>query len=305
MQATFVGFFCLPTSHKKALRNISIQMPLKSMVFKALTAVSTLLSSQQPWFMGVPTKLIKKTTLVHPACGDPDGNTTTRLPVHTLTFQIPKNVTFSGKAIPHNNVRLDMGDVVKMVIPGYKPKSYSISALRETEFDVTFKVYPNGRASGFLDRLQVGDYINSFGMKKSTIRNPGSYVGIIAYGVGITEALPVAKAELEKNDAQQVVLLWASRTQADTFWNDDIQELEQQYPTKFKMVYIFSREEVDGCLKGRIDPQILSEVFHGAKDTKEGARFLSVGTKDMMRMTDRMLSEVGFDMPKHALLPKM
>ena len=286
-------------------------MPLKSMVFKALTtAVSTLMTNQQqPWWMGVETKLIKKITLVPPACGGDaaDGNNNGRLPVHTLTFQIPKNVTFSGKAIPHNDVRLDMGDVVKMVIPGYKPKSYSMSALRETEFDVTFKVYPNGRASGFLDRLQVGDYINSFGMRKSTIRNPGSYVGVIAYGVGITEALPVAKAELEKGDAQQVVLLWASKTQADTFWNDEIQELATQYPTKFQMVYIFSREDVDGCLKGRINPQILSDVFHGANDntTKVEARFLSVGTKDMMRMTDRMLSEIGFDMPKHALLPKM
>merc|ERR1712176_702004 len=100
--------------------------------------------------------------------------------------------------------RLELGDVVKMVIPNYKPKSYSMSALREDEFDVTLKVYPNGRASGFLDRLEIGQSINSFGLTKGKTRNVGDYVGVIAYGVGITEGLPVARAELEKDDAKTV-----------------------------------------------------------------------------------------------------
>ena len=46
------------------------------------------------------------------------------------------------------------------------------------------------------------------------------YVGVVTYGVGITEALPVAEAELKKGDADSVRLLCASRTMADTFWHD-------------------------------------------------------------------------------------
>jgi NAD(P)H-flavin reductase len=250
--------------------------------------------AMDPWWTGVPTKLIRKTTLV---LARPN-----HLPVHTLTFSIPKDGNFSGAAVPHSNVRIDVGDVVKMVIPGYKPKSYSMSALREDEFDVTLKVYPNGRASGVLDRLKIGDEIHSFGKKAGRTRNPGSNVGVIAYGVGITEGLPVAQAELEKGDAKKVVLLWASRTMEDTFWNDAIDDLQREYPDRFEMIYLLSREEKEGCLHGRIDPSVLSSVFQGiaADDT----RFLSVGTKEMMRMTDGMLSQIGFPMPKHALLPK-
>lgn len=49
------------------------------------------------------------------------------LPVYTLNFRIPHNATFSGQAQPHSKVWIDMGDVIKkMVIPKYKPKSYSI-----------------------------------------------------------------------------------------------------------------------------------------------------------------------------------
>ena len=85
-----------------------------------------------PWWAGVPTTLLRKTPLVTAAQD--------RLPVYTLTFAIPSSddkITPGGKAQPHADIALDLGDVVKMVIPGYKPKSYSVSALRDDEFDVT------------------------------------------------------------------------------------------------------------------------------------------------------------------------
>ena len=270
------------------------------MLFRFMTAVASMVYTETPWWVGVPTKLLKKQTLVK---ADPKVG---RLAVHTLTFEIPpKNATFTGRAKSPSEIRIDLGDVVKMVIPNYKPKSYSVSALRENEFDVTFKAY-NGRASGYLDRLKVGDVTNTFGLSAGRIRNPGKNVGIIAYGVGITEALPVAQAELEKyDDANEVVLLWASRTSDDTFWHDGIEKLKAKYPTKFKVVHILSREDRrdEGALYGRITPDILKQVFQPTN--RNEARFLSVGTKAMMRMTDDMLSEIGYDMPRNALLPKL
>jgi len=267
------------------------------MLFRIMSTVAAVFATEAPWFTGVPTKLIKKTTLI--------AATTDHLPVYTLTFEIPKDGTFTGRAKPHSELRIDLGDVVKMVIPNYKPKSYSMSALRieENEFDVTLKVYPNGRASGFLDRLKVGEELNTFGISAKRTRNVGEYVGIVAYGVGMTEGLPIAKAELEKGDAKRVVLLWASRTSDDTFWNDDIASLTKQYPETFEMVHILSREKREGCLHGRVNPNVLQQVFQ-PKDS-EDARFLSVGTKEMMRMTDGYFAENNYNMPKHHLIPKM
>lgn len=274
------------------------------MVFRFMTSIASVISTEAPWWTGVPTKLVKKTILV------PEGPD--NLPVYTLVFAIPKDAMFTGRAKPHADVRIDLGDVVKMVIPNYKPKSYSMSALRENEFDITLKVYPNGRASGYLDRLKVGDEMNTFGVSAGRVRNPGAYVGIVAYGVGMTEGLPVAKAELEKGDAQRVVLLWASRTKSDTFWHDDIAALIKTYPDTFKIVHMLSREQQpviqdsssqsQECMYGRINAGVLAEVFQPA-DRNE-ARFLSVGTKDMMRITDGYFSEIGYQMPKHALIPK-
>ena len=251
------------------------------------------------WRKGVPTELLRKTTLI-PA--DPPHH----LPVHTLTFAMPddEHPNFVGKAISHRKIRLDVGEVVKMVIPGYKPKSYSVSAKRADEFDVTFKVYPNGRASGFLDRLQVGQSIHSFGLSKKMHRNPAPHVGVVAYGVGITEALPVAQAELEQSDVKHVTLLWASRTMQDTFWEDIITAMQERYPDEFEMVYILSRQTEKGCLHGRVDAAVLKQVFQLEDKTPETMRFLSVGTKEMMAQTDELLRSVGFPMPECALLPK-
>lgn len=244
----------------------------------------------------MPTKLIRKTTLVPPSPG--------HLPVHTLTFELPSAAAMSGRTRAHSDLRLDLGDVVKMVIPGYKPKSYSVSALRADEFDVTFKVYPGGRASGFLDRLAIGECIHTFGMGSGRVRQPGKFVGIVVYGVGITEGLPVARSELEKGDAEEVLLLWASRTMGDTFWAEDVKRLQEEFPRQFKIVHILSREDAEGALSGRIDKEVLRDVFGGWLDKKEDARFLSVGTKEMMAMNSRQLSAVGFDMPKLALLAR-
>jgi len=265
------------------------------------------------WWRGVPTKLIRKVTLVSPTCpvNSSDYNIyTSRLSVQTLTFEIPQGHTFSGLAIPHNNIRLDYGDVIKVVVPNYKPKSYSLSDLRPeaNEMDITVKVYPNGRASGFLDRIKIGENMNSFGMSPGRTRNAGKFFGGIAFGVGITEILPVAEAELKKGDAEKVVVLWASKTSADTFWLDRIAQMGRKYGNKFEMIYIYSREDSSdpSILKGRINPSILKDVFERrlrkANIPNKDARFLAIGTRHMMYLTAEMLSNIGFPMPKQALL---
>eukprot|EP00630_Chrysocystis_fragilis_P004444 CAMPEP_0197394678 /NCGR_PEP_ID=MMETSP1165-20131217/5776_1 /TAXON_ID=284809 /ORGANISM="Chrysocystis fragilis, Strain CCMP3189" /LENGTH=242 /DNA_ID=CAMNT_0042920403 /DNA_START=53 /DNA_END=781 /DNA_ORIENTATION=+ len=235
------------------------------------------------WMMRAgPARVLRKEAIV--AAG-PE-----RLPVFTLTFAQPESV---------EAFRMDMGDVVKIVVPGYKPKSYSVSAMRPGEFDVTFKVYPNGRASGYLDRLAIGDDATVF-RRGNKSRFAGRFVGLVAYGVGITEALPVAAAEVEKGDAERVTLLWANRTAADAFWGDRIADLEAT--GKFTLVSIFSRERHDDALHGRITADVLQRVFGPDIARVEGdAKFLSVGTKLMMAETDAMFAAIGCPMPAFSL----
>ena len=96
-----------------------------------------------------PAKLLRKVCQVEAVRGD-DAQWWDRLPVYTLTFADP------GERMP---CRIECGDVVKIVVPNYKPKSYSMSRQGDGEFDITYKYYPGGKCSGYLESLNVGDEI--------------------------------------------------------------------------------------------------------------------------------------------------
>jgi len=223
---------------------------------------------------------------------------------------------------------MDHGDIVKVCVPeGYKShlkngnhynhsvwpqaQSYSMSAERPGEFDITFKVYPGGHCSGYLDSVQVGETVEVFPRSRKKQRRPGKYVGVIAYGVGIVEAFPIAKAELEKHDAEHVKLLWASKTIGDTFWQEHFSAACQRYPGRFSMATILSSEQQEGFLHGRINGQTLSDVFDASWRTAHGeeneadrdrVRFLVVGAKKMVDDTDMMLRKLGYHWMRHSLL---
>jgi len=250
---------------------------------------------------GQAAKLLKKVTQVEgaaPSLQKREGARWT-LPVHTLTFANPGG----EKTMPSLGCRIDYGDVVKVEIPDYKPKSYSMSSARPGEFDITFKVYPGGRCSGYLDSIKVGESVNVF-KRGANERQAGTHVGMVAFGVGITEALPIAKAELEKKDAVKVHLLWAARKFEDMFWHREIKELHEKHEEAFQVTRILSQEDREGCLKGRVDVGVLESVFGGWKDHVHGVRFLVVGTKPMMRECESNLTKVGFPWPACALLLK-
>lgn len=211
-------------------------------------------------------------------------------------------------------VRMDMGDVIKVCVPSYKPKSYSMSAEREGEFDITLKIYPNGRASGYLDSIQIGEDILVF-RKGNKEYNPGKDVCIIAYGVGITESWPTAVAELEKYETTRVILFWALRTSDEIFWTNEMKLIQEKYPDRFDLIRVFSRETVEGALEGRITGNMITEVLREKwwssnedeaneceTDKFEKVRFLSVGTKEMMRQTDDVIASLGYAIPFNKLL---
>jgi NAD(P)H-flavin reductase len=90
---------------------------------------------------------------------------------------------------------------------------------------------------------------------------------------------------------------------ADTFWHDQIESWKNRYPGKLTVVHLLSREERKDCWYGHVTPQLLNQVFQ--PENRSEARFLAVGTKDIMRMTNDMLQEINYPMPHHALLPKV
>ena len=94
--------------------------------------------------------------------------------------------------------------------------------------------------------------------------------------------------------------------------HEEIEALRTAYPERFSVETILSREEREGSLHGRCHSEVLAAVFDGAWGTavgapnehhRDGVRFLSVGTKPMMRETEAALQRLGYEAPgRHMLL---
>jgi len=219
------------------------------------------------------------------------------LAVHRFTIGLP-----DGRSLMEFGVDLSLGDFVMVRQPGhFKSRAYSPTSNESLRgsFDIVVKIYPGGHVSGFLDKLQVGETVMVSGPGPvpwmAHAFTPGWQVGLVAFGVGITEALPVMCARLRDERELRVVLLWANRRHNDTFWHEELEMLARAHPQRLELRYAFSREQRQGCEHGRVDRGVLERTF-GSLD-RSGARFLVVGTRDMKLRTFAHLEAMGFQLP--------
>jgi len=221
--------------------------------------------------------------------------TFTEEPIYKLTFGLPEGVLLG--------IDLSVGEFLRVRHPqGGKPRSYSpVSVDVPGEFQLCVKCYTNGFVSAHLCNMEVGQTARISGpfppfWVPFVRAGAAPRVGLIAFGVGITEVLPLAKLELAAGDSE-VRLLWANRSPQDTYEVDELKQLERNSNGRFRVVFLFSRVQGEvGTLQGRLTQPILQEVF-GDWQAGADARFVVVGTKQMKRFGYAMLRDSGFPLP--------
>mmetsp|Transcript_47308 Transcript_47308/g.86891 ORF Transcript_47308/g.86891 Transcript_47308/m.86891 type:complete len:270 (-) Transcript_47308:26-835(-) len=244
-------------------------------------------STMKPLRQFRPFKLLAKETLTE---GSEHG-----FPVRRFTFELPADVSLHTLGFD-----LGLGDFVQVKPPNSRARSYSPTSdvRRSGSFDLTVKLYRNGACSGYLDSLQVGDEAQISGPAPvpwlAYTLHQTKHVGIIAFGVGITEALPVAAAQLAKAEVAKVILLWGNKAWSDVFWQKDLQALSDKSGDRMETVLALSREDHDGCIRSRIDEKLLQSVF---SSLPPASSFLVVGTKGMKKQTFRSLAALGYSSP--------
>lgn len=238
--------------------------------------------------------LIGRSTLVAPTSGRV-------CEVLQLTFALPASeaLDFRGGLAEH----------VKIWAPwARKPKSYSpISPPdRLGSFDLAVKIYPNGKYSAYIASLTVGDGVlisGPFPHPRFPLRRRGARaLCVVAFGIGITGALPLVRAELGRGDVAHVALLHANRFQADTALGEELERLQDENEFRLSVFRAFSGEHVAGARAGRVNTAMLQELFQldGGRDVC----FHVVGSKSMIKATWKMLAQLGYPRRKYALLRK-
>ncbi|CAE7254935.1 CBR1 [Symbiodinium sp. CCMP2592] len=223
-------------------------------------------------------------------------------PIVKLVFAAP------GKELVDVNTALRQVILVRAngVTRKYSPPSEPCRP--DGTFELIVRVYESGNVSRFLGSLQVGETADMCWPFPSPLipdrRNAGTHVGLVAYGVGITELFRVAINELGDPAVQEVLLLYSTRTAEDQqVLGRELEELALK-EKRFRLLRAVSRERVPGMLHGRADASMLREVFlpWATGPDRSNARFLPAGSKDMILLAHKCLVDLGFDADQSKLI---
>ena len=249
--------------------------------------------------------LIKTTTLVPEIPGK-------ICPVQTYTFRLDGYPSMNVA----EQVRLDCGDTMKLYLQdkdgsNWTFKSYSpTDTSRPGEIDITVKLYPDGQNAKMLQALQVGqDHIYMAGPWRRKQRLPTSHAYLIAFGIGITEIYPVAKQLVQ--DGIPTTILYANRYREDVCFRSELDQMAKENPNLFQVKYMYSREtdlSSGNEFSGRLDSsKVLQQVLGLGRNADTSGiatppRFLSIGSKPMMRQAWNCLYDLGYPRDQYELL---
>lgn len=172
-------------------------------------------------------------------------------------------------------------------------RAYSIcSTPKDEEIRVAIKAVKNGTFSLYAtSQLKIGDPIEISAPEGRFLLNCESnknYIGFAA-GSGITPILSMVKTVLKTEPSSNFTLIYGNRSTAETIFYKELNSLHEMYSKRFKLHYIFSREDVKNELRGRIDQNVTNYfVKNMYRETSFNAAFLC-GPEEMIQQVSNTL----------------
>ena len=170
----------------------------------------------------------------------------------SIVFDVPESLktSFSYKAGQYITLKATVnGNEIR--------RAYSICSAPESgELKVAIKAVENGVFSTYAtSQLKVGDLIEVHEPEGKFMLEPtksNNYLGIAA-GSGITPVLSMIKAVLQQEPSSSFTLIYGNKSSDETMFKAELDALSVSYDTRFNLHYVFSRQNEEGSLFGRID----------------------------------------------------
>ena len=172
----------------------------------------------------------------------------------SISFQIPENLrgTFSFKAGQYITVKhfVDSKEIRRAYSICSTPSSSRLKVGVKKVAGGSFSVYAN-------TELKTGDKLEVMppGGKFILVPQPEkarNYAAFVA-GSGITPVLSIVQTAMEEEPKSTFLLVYGNQSPLETMFYNELQALQDKYPNRLSIQYIFSREESENALFGRID----------------------------------------------------
>ena len=190
---------------------------------------------------------------------------------HSLIVSSIKPLTTDSVAISFDTTNNDLFQFVsgqyitiKHQINGEEVRrAYSICSAITEDVTIGVKRVENGKMSTFLTKdIKVGDALKIMPPSGNFVvkSDPYHIVGICA-GSGVTPIISILKTELAKDNSNKFTLIYGNQTQDSTMFSGQLKKLQEENPTRLKIHWAYSREQVAGTINGRIDKNTLQTTL--------------------------------------------
>jgi len=205
-----------------------------------------------------------------------------------ITFDVPEDVASRFAFAPGQWLTVRRGE---------ERRSYSICAALGQAPRIGVREVAGGAVSSWLVRdVRPGDLIEVLapaGNFTPDLQTPGNHV-LLAAGSGITPVLSIAASILAADEKSTVTLFYGNRRIDTVMFADEIADLKDVYPTRVRVVHVFSREahEVE-LFTGRLDAPKLRALLPAIVDVPAVDHWWVCGPLAMATGAAAVLTELG------------
>ncbi len=171
-------------------------------------------------------------------------------------------------------------------VPGNGVLSVGIKKVKKGAFSVFANTDLNPG-----DTLEVMPPEGNFVLKTDP-SNANNYLAFAA-GSGITPILSILKSVLEEEPESTFSLVYGNQSMEETMFAGEIAKLQEAYPERFFVEYLFSRRKEDFGLFGRIDRSTANYLLNKKLNNKSYHSYYLCGPEDMIHTVSDLLKEKG------------
>lgn len=221
------------------------------------------------------------------------------LTVEDIKKETPTSVSIQFKIPDHLKSTFDFKAGQYITIKHFQNgkelrRSYSIcSSPKSNTLRVGVKKVDKGAFSPFAnEELKVGDTLEVMPPTGRFLLIPElKHYAAVAAGSGITPILSLIKATLEENPDSTFLLIYGNKTKEEAMFFNEIIELQEKYPERFSVEFVFSRKEEEVGRFGRIDRSMVNFFLKNKHKETSYESYYLCGPEEMIHeVTDTLKS---------------
>ncbi len=179
-------------------------------------------------------------------------------------------------------------------------RPYSVASPHGEELEFFIVLVEEGELTPKLWALEIGSPVivsqraaGSFTLQKApTFEN----LWLFATGTGLAPYVAMARDSYLWDTFQRVFVVHGVRVKEDLAYTEELREFEAQFPGRFKLIQALSRDQADGCFRGRITDVLESGMLEesaGAAIGPDNSTVMLCGNPAMLDTMEEMLKGRG------------